>query len=42
MTKQSPFYLMMGYEPTDIPLAFKKINTPAAEFRLKNPQRSMK
>jgi len=35
VTKQSPFYLMMGYEPKDIPLAFKNTNTPAAEQRLK-------
>jgi len=35
VTKQSPFYLMMGYEPKDIPLAFENTNTPAAEQRLK-------
>jgi transposase InsO family protein len=35
VTKQTPFYLMMGYEPKDIPLAFEKTNTPTAEFRLK-------
>ena len=35
VTKQSPFYLMMGYEPTDIPLAFERTNVPATEHRLK-------
>jgi len=35
VTKQSPFYLMMGYEPKDIPLALENTNTPAAEQRLK-------
>jgi len=35
VTKQSPFYLMMGYEPKDIPLAFENTNTPAAKQRLK-------
>ena len=34
-TKQTPFHLMMGYEPRDIPLAFDKTNAPTAEFRLK-------
>ena len=34
-THQSPFYLMYGYEPRDIPLAFDKMNSPTAEFRLK-------
>jgi len=29
--KQTPFYLMMGYEPKDIPLAFEKTNAPTAE-----------
>jgi len=29
--KQTPFYLMMGYEPKDILLAFDKTNTPTAE-----------
>ena len=29
--KQTPFYLMMGYEPKDIPLAFDMTNTPTAE-----------
>jgi len=33
--KQSPFYLMMGYEPKDIPLAFENTNMPTAEQRLK-------
>jgi len=35
VAKQSPFYLMMGYEPKDIPLVFENTNTPAAEQRLK-------
>ena len=35
MTKQSLFYLMMGYKPKDIPFAFENINTPTAEQRLK-------
>jgi len=29
--KQTLFYLMMGYEPKDIPLAFDKTNAPTAE-----------
>jgi len=29
--KQTPFYLMMGYEPKDIPLAFDRTNAPTAE-----------
>jgi len=29
--KQTPFYLMMGYEPKDIPLVFDKTNTPTAK-----------
>jgi len=33
--KQSLFYLMMGYKPKDILLAFEDTNTPAAEQRLK-------
>jgi len=33
--KQSLFYLIMGYEPKDIPLAFENTNTSAAEHRLK-------
>ena len=35
VTKKSPFYLMHGYEPKDIPLAFDRTNTPAAEQRVK-------
>ena len=30
-TKQTPFYLMMGYELNDIPLAFDRTNAPTAE-----------
>jgi len=33
-TKQTPFYLMMGYEPQDIPLVFEKTNAPTAEQRI--------
>jgi len=33
--KQTPFYLMMGYKPKDIPLVFDKTNTPTAEQRVK-------
>jgi len=35
VTKQSLFYLMMEYEPKDIPLAFENTNTSTAEQRLK-------
>ena len=34
-TKQSPFFLMLGYAPRDIPLAFSQSKVPAAEQRLK-------
>jgi len=34
-TKQTPFYLMMGYEPKDIPLAFDRTNALTAEQRVK-------
>jgi len=34
-TKQTLFYLMMGYEPKDIPLAFDRTNAPTAEQRVK-------
>ena len=34
-TKQTPFYLMMEYEPKDIPLVFETTNAPTAEWRLK-------
>jgi len=30
-TKQTPFYLMMGYEPKDIPLPFDRTNAPTVE-----------
>jgi len=30
-TKQTVFYLMMGYKPKDIPLAFDRTNVPTAE-----------
>jgi len=32
---QTPFYLMMGYKPKDIPLAFDKTNAPTAEQQVK-------
>jgi len=31
ITKQTPFYLMIGYEPKDIPLAFDRTNALTAE-----------
>jgi len=34
-TKQTLFYLMMGYEPKDIPLAFDRTNAPTAEQWMK-------
>ena len=34
-TKQTPFYLMMWYEPKDITLAFERTNTSTVEWRLK-------
>ena len=34
-TKQTSFYLMMGYEPKDIPLAFDRTNAPTAEQQVK-------
>ena len=34
VTKRTPFYLMMGYEPQGIPLAFTKTNVPATEQRM--------
>ena len=39
-TKQTLFFLMMGYEPKDIPLAFKTTNAPTAEWRLKTLKES--
>src|SRR5215472_17241092 len=38
VTKQSPFHLMMGYKPIDIPLAFEKTNIPSIENRLQELQ----
>jgi hypothetical protein len=35
VTKQSPFFLMMGYEPRDIPLAFDRSDLPAVEERMR-------
>jgi len=34
-TKQTLFYLMMGYELKDIPLAFDRTNAPTAEQQVK-------
>jgi hypothetical protein len=34
VTKRTPFYLMLGYEPTSIPTAFQKTNVPVIERRL--------
>jgi len=31
VTKQTPFYLMYGSEPTGFPMAFPKTNVPAVE-----------
>ena len=38
--KQSPFYLMMGYEPITLPIAYPKSNFPAAEQRIAALQRA--
>ena len=35
-TQRSPFYLMMGIEPRDVPLAFEPTNIPSVEERLHN------
>src|SRR6202023_396637 len=35
VTKKSPFQLMMGFDPIDIPLAFDRTNAPTADQRLK-------
>ena len=34
VTKQTPFYLMYGSEPTGFPTAFPKTNVPAVEERV--------
>jgi len=34
VTKQTPFYLMYGSEPTGFPMAFPKTNVPAVEERV--------
>ena len=34
VTKQTPFFLMLGYEPTGFPIAFPKSNVPTVERRL--------
>ena len=33
-TKKLPFFLMMGYEPQDLPVVFNRTNMPTAEDRL--------
>jgi hypothetical protein len=38
--KKSPFYLMMGYEPRDVPLAFEKSNIPSADESMKELERA--
>lgn len=35
VTKKSPFYLMMGYEPRDIPLIYDKSDVMTADDRMK-------
>src|SRR5262249_17825537 len=35
VTKQSPFFLMMGIEPRDLPLAFQKTDIPLVEQRMR-------
>ena len=32
--KQTPFYIMLGYEPIGVPPAFEKTNVPAVEHKL--------
>jgi tRNA(Leu) C34 or U34 (ribose-2'-O)-methylase TrmL len=39
-TQQSPFFLMMGYEPQAIPTAFPKTNIPSVEQRILNLQKA--
>ena len=34
-TKKLPFFLMMGYESWDLPMAFNRMNVPTAEERLR-------
>ena len=34
VTKQTPFFLMYGSEPTGFPMAFPKMNIPAVEERI--------
>jgi hypothetical protein len=40
VTKKSPFYLMMGYEPRDISLTFEKSNIPSADESIKELERA--
>lgn len=40
VTKKSPFFLMMGYEPHDIPLGFERTHVPAAEDKMKELTRA--
>jgi hypothetical protein len=39
-TRQSQFFLMMGYEPQAIPTAFPKTNVPSVEQRILNLQKA--
>jgi hypothetical protein len=39
-TRQSPFFLMMGYKPQAIPTAFPKTNVPSVEQRILNLQKA--
>ena len=34
VTKRTPFYIMLGYEPIGVPPAFEKTNVPAVEHKL--------
>jgi hypothetical protein len=39
-TRQSPFFLMMRYEPQAIPTAFAKTDIPSIEQRILNLQKA--
>jgi transposase InsO family protein len=39
-TRQSPFFLMMGYKPQAIPTAFPKTNVPSVKQRILNLQKA--
>ena len=40
--KESPYFLQLGYDPIEIPMAYPKTNTPANEERLKRLQEARK